>query len=51
MPPGSHGTLAIDAVGAPLAFVVKRNEDGVLGGEFALDVSSAQFLGLRSQHA
>jgi methyl-accepting chemotaxis protein len=34
---GDRGTLALDAVGAPLAFVVKRSEDGLLGLEFALD--------------
>jgi hypothetical protein len=38
---GDRGTLAIDAVGDPLAFVVKRSEDGVLGLAFALDEAPA----------
>ena len=39
--PGVRGTLAIDAIGFPLALVVKRNQDAVVGVEFALDDATA----------
>jgi methyl-accepting chemotaxis protein len=38
---GDRGSLVIDAVSHPLAFVVKRSEDGVLGVAFALDEATA----------